>query len=423
MPNQGVTLAEFDPRLAQAIRLEVRRQREHINLIASENHSSPRVREALGSLLNDKYAEGYPGRRYYGGCQYVDQVEELAIERVKRLFSAEYANVQPHSGSQANAAVLMALLKPGDTLLGMNLTHGGHLTHGASVSFSGKLYRAIAYGVDEKGIIDYQQVEQLAQLHRPKLIIAGFSAYSRQADWRRFRTIADSVGAWLMADIAHVAGLIAAGLYDSPVPFADVVTTTTHKTLRGPRGGVILARDAAFARDKKLNAAIFPGLQGGPLMHVIAAKAVAFQEALQPEFKDYQQQVIQNARAMVRVLQQRGFKIVSGGTDNHLFLVDLIGQGISGKAGEHALNDTHITLNKNMVPGDFRPASVSSGLRIGTPAVTTRGFKEAEVEQVAHWIADVLWAPENVALAQQIKSAVIALCQRFPIYAQHWLSE
>jgi glycine hydroxymethyltransferase len=412
-----MAIAGFDPELAEALEGELGRQEDHIELIASENYASPRVLEAQGSVLTNKYAEGYPGKRYYGGCEFVDIAETLAIERAKQLFGAAYANVQPHSGSQANAAVYFALLSPGDTILGMSLDHGGHLTHGAKVNFSGKLFKAVQYGiVPDTGIIDYDQVDRLAQEHRPKMIVAGFSAYSRVIDWARFRAIADSIGAYLFVDMAHVAGLIAAGVYPNPVPFADVVTTTTHKTLRGPRGGLILARPHADLH-KKFNSMVFPGIQGGPLMHVIAAKAVAFLEALQPEFKAYSAQVIANARAMTKVLQQRGYKIVSGGTDNHLFLLDLIDKNITGKDADAALGRAHITVNKNAVPNDPRPPSISSGLRIGTPAVTTRGFKEPEVQQLSNWIADVLDHLGDEAALQRVRADVVAICRRFPVYS------
>jgi glycine hydroxymethyltransferase len=409
-------IAGFDPELARAIAGELGRQEDHIELIASENYASPRVLEAQGSVLTNKYAEGYPGKRYYGGCEFVDIAETLAIERAKQLFGAAYANVQPHSGSQANAAVYFALLNPGDTILGMSLDHGGHLTHGAKVNFSGKFFKAFQYGlVAETGTIDYEQVARLAEEHRPKMIVAGFSAYSRVIDWARFRSIADSVGAYLFVDMAHVAGLIAAGVYPNPVPFADVVTTTTHKTLRGPRGGLILARPHPDLH-KKLNSMVFPGIQGGPLMHVIAAKAVAFLEALQPEFKTYSAQVVANARAMTQVLQQRGYKIVSGGTDNHLFLLDLIDKNITGKDADAALGRAHITVNKNAVPNDPRPPSISSGLRLGTPAVTTRGFKEPEVQQLSNWIADVLDHLGDESTLARVRAEVVAICRRFPVY-------
>jgi glycine hydroxymethyltransferase len=417
MFSAQMAIAGFDPELAQAIAGERARQEDHLELIASENYASPRVLEAQGSVLTNKYAEGYPGKRYYGGCEFVDIAETLAIERAKQLFGAAYANVQPHSGSQANAAVYFALLNPGDTILGMSLDHGGHLTHGAKPNFSGKLFRAFQYGIEpDTGIIDYDQVERLAREHRPKMIVAGFSAYSRILDWARFRAIADSVGAYLFVDMAHVAGLVAAGAYPNPVPFADVVSTTTHKTLRGPRGGLILARPHPELH-KKLNSMVFPGIQGGPLMHVIAAKAVAFLEALQPEFKIYSAQVVANARAMTQVLQQRGYKIVSGGTDNHLFLLDLIDKNITGKDADAALGRAHITVNKNAVPNDPRPPSISSGLRIGTPAVTTRGCKEPEVRQISNWIADVLDALGDESVIARARAEVVSLCRRFPVYA------
>ncbi|CAM2790587.1 serine hydroxymethyltransferase [Legionella steigerwaltii] len=416
MFDQSYTIENFDDELFQAIVDEQNRQEEHIELIASENYVSPRVLEAQGSVLTNKYAEGYPGKRYYGGCEYVDVAEELAIARAKKLFSADYVNVQPHSGSQANAAVMMALLAPGDVVLGMALPHGGHLTHGSKVNFSGKLYEAIPYGVDtQTGLIDYDVLEQLALEHKPKLIIAGFSAYSRILDWPRFRAIADKVGAYLMADVAHVAGLIAVGLYPSPVPYADVVTTTTHKTLRGPRGGMILCR-ANEEIEKKLNSSVFPGSQGGPLMHVIAAKAVSFAEALLPEFKDYQQQVLLNAKTMASVLMSRGYKIVSGGTDNHLLLVDLIDKNITGKDADAALDKANITVNKNTVPNDPRSPFVTSGLRLGTPAVTTRGFKEKEITLLTNWIADILDDINNETTIAKVKEQVLLLCREFPVY-------
>jgi len=416
MFDSKMTIAGFDPELAQAIAGERKRQEDHIELIASENYTSPRVLEAQGSVLTNKYAEGYPGKRYYGGCEYVDVAETLAIERAKKLFGADYANVQPHSGSQANAAVYMALLNPGDAILGMSLDHGGHLTHGAKVNFSGKLFKAAQYGIrPDNGEIDYEQVSRLAQEHKPKMIVAGFSAYSRVIDWARFRAIADSVGAYLFVDMAHVAGLIAAGLYPNPVPHADVVTTTTHKTLRGPRGGLILAR-AHPEIHKKLNSMVFPGIQGGPLMHVIAAKAVAFLEALQPEFKSYCTQVVANARAMTGTLQKRGYKIVSGGTDNHLFLLDLVDKNVTGKDADAALGRAHMTVNKNAVPNDPRPPAVSSGLRIGTPAATTRGFKEAEAELVSNWIADILDRMGDESVVDRVRGEVAGLCRRFPVY-------
>lgn len=418
MFTQKMTIAGFDDELWAAMQAEVVRQEEHIELIASENYASPRVMEAQGSVLTNKYAEGYPGKRYYGGCEYVDKAEQLAIDRVKQLFGADYANVQPHSGSQANAAVYMALLNPGDTILGMSLAHGGHLTHGAKVNFSGKIYNAVQYGLDvATGEIDYAQVEALALEHKPKMIVAGFSAYSRVVDWQRFRTIADKVGAYLFVDMAHVAGLVAAGVYPSPVQIADITTSTTHKTLRGPRGGIILAK-ANPDIEKKLNSMIFPGIQGGPLMHVIAAKAVAFKEALQPEFKVYQAQVVTNARVMAKVMIERGYKVVSGGTDNHLFLVDLTGKEISGKEAEEALGAANITVNKNSVPNDPRSPFVTSGIRIGTPAVTTRGFNEAEVRVLAGWICDVLDNVGNAAAIERIKHHVLELCGRFPVYVR-----
>jgi glycine hydroxymethyltransferase len=411
-----MTIAGFDPELAKAIADERKRQEDHIELIASENYASPRVLEAQGSVLTNKYAEGYPGKRYYGGCEFVDVAEQLAIDRAKQLFGAAYANVQPHSGSQANAAVYLAMLNPGDTILGMSLDHGGHLTHGAKVNFSGKLFKAVQYGIKpDSGEIDYDQVDSLAKEHRPKVVVAGFSAYSRVIDWERFRAIADSVGAYLFVDMAHVAGLVAAGVYPNPVPYADVVTTTTHKTLRGPRGGLILARPHAELH-KKFNSTVFPGTQGGPLMHVIAAKAVAFFEALQPEFKVYSAQVVTNARVMTDVLKQRGYKIVSGGTDNHLFLLDLTDKNITGKDADAALGRAHITVNKNAVPNDPRPPAISSGLRIGTPAVTTRGFKEPEVRQLTNWIADVLDTLGDESTVDRVRAEVEKICRRFPVY-------
>jgi glycine hydroxymethyltransferase len=411
-------IAGFDPELATAINAERQRQEDHIELIASENYASPRVLEAQGTVLTNKYAEGYPGKRYYGGCEHVDVAEQLAIDRAKKLFGAAYANVQPHSGSQANAAAYLALANPGDTLLGMSLDHGGHLTHGAKVNFSGKVFKAVQYGLDATtGEIDYAQVERLAHEHRPRLIIAGFSAYSRVVDWQRFRRISDSVGAVFVVDMAHVAGLVAAGIYPNPVPHADVVTTTTHKTLRGPRGGLILARPSDEIH-KKLNSLVFPGTQGGPLMHVIAAKAVALLEALQPEFATYQKQVLANARAMAGALAKRGYKIVSGGTDNHLFLVDLIDKAITGKDADAALGRTHITVNKNAVPNDPRPPAITSGLRIGTPAATTRGFKEAEVIDLAGWIADVLDANGSEDVVTRTRAKVGEVCRRFPVYGR-----
>ncbi|KTD32045.1 serine hydroxymethyltransferase [Legionella israelensis] len=416
MFDGNYTIEGFDGPLWQAIEEEKRRQEEHIELIASENYASPRVLQAQGSVLTNKYAEGYPGKRYYGGCEYVDVAEELAIARAKELFGADYVNVQPHSGSQANAEVMMALLSPGDTILGMALPHGGHLTHGSKVNFSGKLYQAFEYGLDvNTGLIDYNELEKLAVEHKPKLIIAGFSAYSQILDWERFREIADKVGAYLLADMAHVAGLVAAGLYPSPIPYADVVTTTTHKTLRGPRGGMILAK-ANEALEKKLNSAVFPGMQGGPLMHVIAAKAVAFAEALQPEFKAYQKQVITNAKVMSEILQSRGYSIVSGGTENHLILLNLIDKDITGKDADAALGRANITVNKNSVPNDPRSPFVTSGLRLGTPAITTRGFKDEEMKQLSSWIADVLDDINDEAMIIRTKEKVLQLCREYPVY-------
>jgi glycine hydroxymethyltransferase len=416
MFDSTADIEAFDPELAAAMRAEAVRQEEHVELIASENYASPRVLEAQGSVLTNKYAEGYPGKRYYGGCEHVDEVERLAIERAKALFGADYANVQPHSGSQANMAVYLALLQPGDAVLGMSLAHGGHLTHGAKPNFSGKLYDVAQYGVDtETGELDYAEIERLAQQHRPKMIVAGFSAYSRVMDWQRFRRIADAVGAWLFVDMAHVAGLVAAGLYPNPVPVADVVTTTTHKTLRGPRGGLILARSNPDL-EKKLNALVFPGIQGGPLMHVIAAKAVAFKEALQPEFKAYQEQVVANARAMARVFVERGYKLVSGGTDAHLFLLDLVDKKITGKAADAALGRAHITVNKNAVPNDPQSPFVTSGIRLGAPAATTRGFKEPEMQALAGWICDILDDLENETVIERVRGQVVELCRRFPVY-------
>ena len=415
MFSSQMTIAGYDDELWTAMQSEVRRQEEHIELIASENYASPRVMEAQGSVLTNKYAEGYPAKRYYGGCEYVDKAEQLAIDRVKQLFGADYANVQPHSGSQANAAVYMALLNPGDTVLGMSLAHGGHLTHGAKVNFSGKIYNAVQYGITDDGYIDYAEVERLAVEHQPKMIVAGFSAYSRVIDWSKFREIADKVGAYLMVDMAHVAGLVAAGVYPSPVQIADVTTSTTHKTLRGPRGGIILAKSNPEL-EKKFNSLVFPGIQGGPLMHVIAAKAVAFKEALEPEFTVYQQQVAKNAKIMAETLISRGYKIVSGGTDNHLMLVDLIAKGITGKAADAALGAANITVNKNSVPNDPQSPFVTSGIRVGTPAITTRGFKEAETAQLANWMADVLDNVEDTATIERVKAEVLAICARFPVY-------
>ncbi|MGN2242098.1 serine hydroxymethyltransferase [Frateuria sp. GZRR33] len=411
------TIEGFDPELARAIADEARRQEDHVELIASENYASPRVMEAQGSVLTNKYAEGYPGKRYYGGCEYVDVAERLAIDRVKQLFGATYANVQPHSGSQANQAVYLALLQPGDTILGMSLAHGGHLTHGAKVNISGKLFNAVQYGVNEAGLIDYDEVQRLASEHKPKMLVGGFSAYSQVVDWKRMREIADSVGAIFFVDMAHVAGLVAAGVYPSPLPHAHVVTSTTHKTLRGPRGGIIVAKDAGEEIEKKLQSIVFPGIQGGPLMHVIAAKAVAFKEALEPDFKAYQQQVVKNAQAMARTIIQRGYKIVSGGTENHLMLVDMIGKGVTGKDAEAALGKAHITVNKNAVPNDPQKPFVTSGLRVGTPAVTTRGYKEADCIDLANWLCDVLDAPADEAVIAKVRGQVEAQCKKFPVYA------
>ena len=409
-------IADFDPELDHALQGELRRQEDHIELIASENYTSPRVLKVQGSVLTNKYAEGYPGKRYYGGCEYVDIAEQLAIDRAKKLFGADYVNVQPHSGSQANAAVYQALVKPGETVLGMSLDHGGHLTHGAKVNFSGKLYNAVQYGIrPDNGEIDYDEVRRLAELHRPRMIVAGFSAYSRVVDWQRFGEIAKSVGAYMFVDMAHVAGLIAMGFYPNPLPHADVVTTTTHKTLRGPRGGLILAR-ANDEVTKKLNSTVFPGTQGGPLMHVIAAKAVAFLEALQPEFKEYQRQTLANSRAMAAKFMSRGFRIVSNGTDNHLFLLSLVGRNITGKDADAALGRANITVNKNAVPNDPRPPTITSGLRLGTPAATTRGFKEKEIELVADLVADVVEAEGAEAVVEKVRSQVLDLCKRFPVY-------
>ncbi|SFF87028.1 serine hydroxymethyltransferase [Neptunomonas qingdaonensis] len=417
MFSKDMSIAGFDADLWSAMQSEATRQEEHIELIASENYTSPRVMEAQGSVLTNKYAEGYPGKRYYGGCEYVDVVEQLAIDRACELFGATYANVQPHSGSQANAAVYMALCKPGDTILGMSLAHGGHLTHGAAVSFSGRIYNAVQYGLNaETGEIDYAEVERLAVEHKPKMIVAGFSAYSRIVDWQRFRDIADKVGAYLFVDMAHVAGLIAAGVYPSPMALADVVTTTTHKTLGGPRGGLILSARADEDLQKKLNFAVFPESQGGPLMHIIAAKAVCFKEAMEPEWKAYQVQVVKNAQAMAETFKSRGIKIVSDGTDDHLFLMDLIDKEYSGKDADAALGRANITVNKNSVPNDPRSPFVTSGLRIGTPAVTRRGFKEAEVIQLANWICDILDDINNEATNERVKAQVLDICSRFPVY-------
>ncbi len=417
MFSKTLNIADFDPELWQAICQEEQRQEQHIELIASENYASPRVMQAQGTVLTNKYAEGYPGKRYYGGCEYVDVAEQLAIDRAKQLFDADYANVQPHSGSQANAAVYMALLQPGDTVLGMSLAHGGHLTHGSKVNFSGKIYHAVQYGLDERtGEIDYAQVERLAREHRPKMIVAGFSAYSRVVDWDFFRRVADEVGAYLMVDMAHVAGLVAAGVYPSPVQIADVTTSTTHKTLRGPRGGIILAK-ANPEIEKKLNSLVFPGIQGGPLMHVIAAKAVAFKEALEPEFTDYQKQVVANARSMAEVFIQRGFDVVSGGTDNHLFLVSFIDQGLTGKDVDAWLGAAHITVNKNAVPNDPQSPFVTSGIRVGTAAVTTRGLMEEDCRALAGWMCDIIDTRGEDGVVQRVREQVSALCQRLPVYA------
>lgn len=422
MFDETETIHGFDEELSEALQGELRRQEEHIELIGSENFASPRVLAAQGSVLTNKYAEGYPGRRYYGGCEFVDVAESLAIERAKSLFGADFANVQPHSGSQANVAAYLAMMDPGDTLLGMSLPHGGHLTHGAKVSFSGRFFHAVQYGVDPaSGELDYDQVDRLAREHRPKVIVAGFSAYSRVVDWQRFRDIADEVGAWLMVDMAHVAGLIAAGIYPNPTPIADVTTTTTHKTLRGPRGGLILARENPELT-RKINFNVFPCTQGGPLMHVIAAKAVALAEAAQPEFRAYQLQVLANARRMAGTLMERGYRIVSGGTDNHLMLVDLISHDITGKAAEDALSQANITVNRNAVPNDPRPPRVTSGLRIGTPAITTRGLQEKHAAQLGHWIADILDVMHDEqareAIVQRVREEVLELTRRFPVYRE-----
>ncbi|MGM0434123.1 MAG: serine hydroxymethyltransferase [Pseudomonadota bacterium] len=417
MFKRDMTIAGYDEEVWNAMEAEVRRQEEHIELIASENYTSPRVMEAQGSALTNKYAEGYPGKRYYGGCEHVDVVEEIAIERAKKLFGADYANVQPHSGSSANNAVYLALMKPGDTVLGMSLDAGGHLTHGASVNFSGKTYNAVQYGLDtETGMIDYDEVERLAVEHQPKVVLAGFSAYSQELDFKRFREIADKVGAYLFVDMAHVAGLVAAGVYPNPVPYADVVTTTTHKTLRGPRSGLILAKSNPEL-EKKFNSAVFPGSQGGPLMHAIAGKAVCFKEAMQDDFKEYQQRVVKNAQAMAEVFQQRGFDVISGGTKNHLFLLSLIKQDITGKDADAALSKANITVNKNAVPNDPRSPFVTSGLRIGTPAMTTRGFGETEARDLAGWMCDILDDLENEETIERVRKQVLELCRRFPVYA------
>ncbi|MDV5171436.1 serine hydroxymethyltransferase [Photobacterium rosenbergii] len=416
MLKRDMNIADYDAELFTAIQEETARQEEHIELIASENYTSPRVMEAQGSQLTNKYAEGYPGKRYYGGCEYVDKAEQLAIDRACELFGAEYANVQPHSGSQANNAVYMALLNAGDTVLGMSLAHGGHLTHGSPVNFSGKLYNIIPYGIDEAGQIDYAEVEALALEHKPKMIIGGFSAYSQIVDWKRMREIADKVGAYFFVDMAHVAGLIAAGVYPNPVPHAHVVTTTTHKTLAGPRGGLVLSNGGEDLY-KKLNSAVFPGGQGGPLMHVIAAKAVAFKEAMEPEFKDYQARVVENAKAMVGEFLERGYKIVSGSTENHLFLVDLIDKGITGKEADAALGAANITVNKNSVPNDPRSPFVTSGIRVGTPAITRRGFTVEDAKQLANWMCDVMDNIDNPEVIEATKVKVLEICKRLPVYA------
>ena len=415
MFNKSDSISDFDPELWASMQEEEQRQEHHVELIASENYTSTRVLQAQGSVLTNKYAEGYPGKRYYGGCEFVDKAEVLAIDRAKQLFGADYANVQPHSGSQANAAVYQALITPGDTILGMSLAHGGHLTHGSHVNFSGKNYNAIQYGLNEAGIIDYDEIQRLATEHQPKMIIAGFSAYSQVMDWSRFRDIADSVGAYLLVDMAHVAGLVVTGHYPNPVPFADVCTTTTHKTLRGPRSGLIVAK-ANPELEKKFNSAVFPGQQGGPLMHVIAAKAVAFKEALEPSFKEYQAQVCVNAKVMAEVFQSRGYKIVSGGTENHLMLVDLIAKGITGKAADAALGQAHITVNKNSVPNDPQSPFVTSGIRVGTPAITTRGFGADEARDLTGWMCDVMDNIDDEQVISQVRAKVTELCSRFPVY-------
>jgi len=417
MLDDQMQLAGFDEELLSAIQKEAKRQEEHIELIASENYTSPRVLEAQGSILTNKYAEGYPGRRYYGGCEYVDIVENLAIERAKALFNAGFANVQPHSGSQANAAVYMALMKPGETFMGMSLADGGHLTHGASVSFSGRIYHAVQYGIDpETGQIDYDNVADLAKQNKPKVIWAGFSAYSRIIDWEKMRAIADSVGAYFVVDMAHIAGLVAAGVYPSPVNIAHVTTSTTHKTLRGPRGGLILAQGDDEELNKRLNFAVFPESQGGPLMHVIAAKAACFKEAMEKEFIDYQKQTLENSRTMAAVFMKRGFKIVSGGTDDHLFLLSLVDKDVTGQDADRALGRANITVNKNAVPNDPRPPFVTSGIRVGSPAVTTRGFRKEEVTQLVHWMCDILDDINNESLIAEVRGKVLELCGRFPVY-------
>ena len=418
MFNINMNIADYDSELFEALADESQRQEDHIELIASENYTSPRVMEAQGSVLTNKYAEGYPSKRYYGGCEHVDIAESLAVQRAKDLFGADYANVQPHSGSSANLSVYMALLNPGDTVLGMSLSDGGHLTHGSHVSFSGRVYNAVQYGLNnETGEVDYDQVDALAREHKPKMIIAGFSAYSRVMDWQRFRDIADEIGAILFVDMAHVAGLVAAGVYPSPVQIADVTTSTTHKTLRGPRGGIILAK-ANPEIEKKLNSAVFPGTQGGPLMHVIAAKAVSFKEAMEPEFKTYQAQVVKNAQSMANTFIERGFNIVSGGTDNHLFLLDLIDKGLTGKEADAALGNAHITVNKNSVPNDPQSPFVTSGIRIGTPAITTRGFKEQDCADLTNWICDILENIDDQSVADAVQAKVSEICKRLPVYAE-----
>lgn len=416
MFDMNSSISVYDEALCEALKYESTRQEDHVELIASENYASPRVLEAQGSVLTNKYAEGYPGKRYYGGCEHVDVVEQLAIDRAKQLFGAEYANVQPHAGSQANAAAYLALMEAGDTVLGMSLADGGHLTHGASVNFSGKVYNAVQYGIDADGYMDYGQMSDLADKHKPKLILGGFSAYSRVVDWAKMREIADNVGAYFLVDMAHIAGLVAAGVYPSPVPYAHVVTTTTHKTLRGPRSGLILSGQDDEILHKKLNSAVFPGMQGGPLMHAIAAKAVAFKEAMEPEFRTYQELVVKNAQVMASVFVQRGFKIVSGGTDNHLMLVDLVAQGITGKAADAALGESHITVNKNAVPNDPQSPFVTSGIRIGTPAVTTRGFVESDCRDLANLICDVLDNLDDEGVKGRVRDQVKMMCDRMPVY-------
>ena len=416
MFDMNSSISVYDEALCEALKYESTRQEDHVELIASENYASPRVLEAQGSVLTNKYAEGYPGKRYYGGCEHVDVVEQLAIDRAKQLFGADYVNVQPHAGSQANAAAYLALMKAGDTVLGMSLADGGHLTHGASVNFSGKVYNAVQYGINADGYMDYDQMSDLADEHKPKLILGGFSAYSRVVDWAKMREIADNIGAYFLVDMAHIAGLVAAGVYPSPIPYAHVVTTTTHKTLRGPRSGLILSGQDDEILHKKLNSAVFPGMQGGPLMHAIAAKAVAFKEAMEPEFRTYQELVVKNAQVMASVFVERGFKIVSGGTDNHLMLVDLVAQGITGKAADAALAQSHITVNKNAVPNDPQSPFVTSGIRIGTPAVTTRGFVESDCRELAHLICDVLDNLDDEDVKGRVRDRVKAMCDRLPVY-------